>query len=86
MPETTGAPHADRDLVVVEVGDLVVDTNRHELARVMAVEPDWCALRPPRGGLEWNARRGVVRPALASEEQAERMRTKGLLSPRQDAR
>lgn len=86
MPETTGAPRADRDLVVVAKGDLVVDTRRGELARVMAVEPDWYALRPPRGGLEWTARRAAVRPALASEVQAERMRARGLLSPRQDAR
>ncbi|WP_329179137.1 MULTISPECIES: hypothetical protein [unclassified Streptomyces] len=68
------------------VGDLVVDTGRRGiLARVMACDRGRYALRPARGGLEWDAGPDRVRPATASDVLADRMRAQGLLRP-QDAR
>lgn len=86
MPESTRIPPPDDALVVLAAGDLVVDTRRSALARVMAVGRTRYTLRPPHGGLEWDAPRDRVRPATASDELAERMRTKGLLTTPQDAR
>lgn len=77
MRESTDTRPADR--TVSARGDLVVDTHRRALARVMAVDRDWYALRPPNGGLEWTAVAASVRPATAREELAEKMRARGLL-------
>jgi hypothetical protein len=68
----------------VREGDLVIDTVTGRLARVMEVGPTRCTLRRPQGGREWERPRDRLRPATTSEELAEQMRARGLLSP-QDA-
>lgn len=50
-----------------EPGAFVVDTRTGALGQVMAREGTLLHLRPPRGGLEWNADVGSVRPATDAE-------------------
>ncbi|MEV5506285.1 hypothetical protein [Streptomyces orinoci] len=50
-------------------GSFVVDTSRNEIGQVMDYDPEQACLqlRPPRGGLEWDARPDDVRPATDKE-------------------
>jgi hypothetical protein len=66
-------------------GDLVVDTITGRLAKVMEVRSTRYVLRPPAGGREWERPHDKVRPAAASEEVAETMRARGLLSSKKEA-
>ncbi|WP_329177781.1 hypothetical protein [Streptomyces sp. NBC_01477] len=79
MQETTGTQLAGHGQDVIAVDDLVVDTDGTVVARVMAVGSTKYSLRPPRGGLEWDAPLSRVRPATAREVLAEALRLRGLL-------
>ncbi|MGW6054449.1 hypothetical protein [Streptomyces sp. NPDC055189] len=46
---------------------LVIDTRRMRLGRVMGHEGPYVQLRPPGGGREWDARPEDVRPAREEE-------------------
>ncbi|MBH1933652.1 hypothetical protein I5Q34_04975 [Streptomyces sp. AV19] len=48
-------------------GDFVIGTRTGRLGQVMADDGPRLQLRPPRGGLEWDAERNVVRPATDAE-------------------
>ncbi|MEV5509088.1 hypothetical protein [Streptomyces orinoci] len=48
-------------------GTYVVDTRTGRLGQVMAREGKFLQLRPPRGGLEWDAEPHAVRPATPAE-------------------
>jgi hypothetical protein len=50
-----------------EVGDLVVDTARDKVGEVMDGSGSYVQLRPPGGGLEWDARPDDLRLADASD-------------------
>lgn len=49
------------------VGALAVDTARQRLGRVMGYYAGRCQLRPPAGGLEWDADPTYVRAAREDE-------------------
>ncbi|MFF0449687.1 hypothetical protein ACFYT4_25300 [Streptomyces sp. NPDC004609] len=49
------------------VGSVVYDTVTGVLGVVMEVYGTRCALRPPRGGREWDAFREEVRPATVAD-------------------
>lgn len=50
-----------------ELGALVVDTVKQRLGRVMGCYGPYLQLRPPGGGLEWDARPESVRVAREDE-------------------
>ncbi|WP_030779625.1 hypothetical protein [Streptomyces sp. NRRL S-920] len=50
-----------------ETGDLVIDTARQRLGRVMDHVGNRLQLRPPGGGREWDADPAYVRPAQEDE-------------------
>ncbi|MFJ5266189.1 hypothetical protein ACIQAC_37585 [Streptomyces sp. NPDC088387] len=50
-----------------EVGEFVWDAGAGRVGRVMGHVGAGCQLRPPGGGLEWDAR-GPLRPATAAEK------------------
>jgi hypothetical protein len=50
-----------------ETGALVIDTARQRLGRVMGHYGPYLQLRPPGGGLEWDARPESVREAREDE-------------------
>ncbi|MEU0689400.1 hypothetical protein [Streptomyces uncialis] len=56
----------------VNVGDLAYDTRRGRLGVVMdlvtGTGAGHCCLRPPRGGIEWNASYADVRPATVADQ------------------
>ncbi|SCK50666.1 hypothetical protein YW7DRAFT_04580 [Streptomyces sp. AmelKG-E11A] len=56
----------------VNVGDLAYDTRKGCLGVVMdlitGAGSGHCCLRPPRGGIEWNASYTDVRPATVADQ------------------
>ncbi len=56
-------------------GTYVVDTRTATLGQVMATEPHTVHIRPPRGGLEWEAPPHALRPATTEERAAAGLRT-----------
>ncbi|MEU9608834.1 hypothetical protein [Streptomyces sp. NPDC048057] len=50
------------------VGALAYDTETNALGVVMEAYRNYYALRPPRGGIEWDAPRDVIRPATVVDQ------------------
>ena len=63
--KTVAGPHTPQ----LSVGDLAYDTARAVLGVVMDIGtvPGRCTLRPPGGGIEWDASDVDVRPATVSD-------------------
>ncbi|MFI9720035.1 hypothetical protein ACIHFE_10305 [Streptomyces sp. NPDC052396] len=59
---------ADRS-ALPKAGSFVVDVPRNVIGQVMDYDPDTKSLqlRPPKGGVEWDAAPGDVRPATDRE-------------------
>lgn len=55
------------DLGELRVGELAYDTETRNLGVVMEVFRNYYALRPPRGGIEWDALRDLTRRATNSD-------------------
>ncbi|MFE2495568.1 hypothetical protein ACFXKS_03830 [Streptomyces scopuliridis] len=56
------------DVTVPRVGTWVMDTERDKLGEVMGCVGTSVQLRPPCGGLEWDADPALVRPTTRTEE------------------
>ncbi|MGW5675290.1 hypothetical protein ACWEV4_09410 [Streptomyces sp. NPDC003860] len=50
------------------VGALAYDTETKALGVVMEAFRNYYALRPPRGGIEWDAPREATRPATVADQ------------------
>ncbi|MEU5979618.1 hypothetical protein [Streptomyces sp. NPDC047315] len=50
------------------VGALAYDTETKALGVVMEAYRNYYALRPPRGGIEWDAPRDLTRPATLADQ------------------
>lgn len=64
---TEGTAPAEAVVDDLGVGALVVDTNRQRLGRLMGCYMSRIHLRPPMGGLEWEAAPENVRAARPEE-------------------
>lgn len=64
---TPQAAAAEAAVDALGIGTLAVDTARQRLGRVMGHYGAYLQLRPPAGGLEWDARPESVRPAREDE-------------------
>lgn len=68
-----------------EVGDIVFDTSRRRLGRVMAFGRTVVSLRPVGGGREWDSLLERLRPATAAELLSAQARTAGTSARMRDA-
>ncbi|MFF0446211.1 hypothetical protein ACFYT4_07320 [Streptomyces sp. NPDC004609] len=64
---TDGSEAAQQEEPQLTVGTLVFDTRKKVLGVVMDTEWDRLYLRPPTGGIEWDASRADLRPATVTD-------------------
>ncbi|WP_308294000.1 hypothetical protein [Streptomyces sp. UNOC14_S4] len=67
-PVEKDAPHHSPHKHQPAKGAFVIDLRQDRLGQVMGHEGALLQLRPPRGGLEWDARADDVRPATETEK------------------